>query len=118
MTISAWVIPGLKYKIDAYQSPQVKAERIIEFILDYRSMELSEIITASRHTDFVYTRYLIFYFLRKKTKLTLGKIGEMLSPKTKPYKHETVIRGLKRLNYLIETEQWVKKDIETINISL
>jgi chromosomal replication initiation ATPase DnaA len=109
-----FAIPGLKYKIYPALTDAEKASIILEVIQKYFHIEMKDIASYSRKKGVAYIRHLCMYFLKLETGLTLCKIGELLSFKTKPLDHSTVICGCREIQNLIDTDKSIKKEVYEI----
>jgi chromosomal replication initiator protein len=95
---SAYTIPGI---IKPLQD-QI-AEKIIKFTGQ-------DITIKSRKREIVWARQLAMFILRKKTKMSLSKIGELCGNKD----HATVLHACKSISNLIETDSYFRKKYNEI----
>lgn len=85
----------------------------LELIMDYVSSYvgyLPEDLKGRSHKP-IYTipRHLFFYFSRNYTRLTYREIGEFTNRN-----HATVVHGANNVRDLIETDSFIKQDVENL----
>jgi chromosomal replication initiator protein len=102
-------VPGIKDDYRAEIAPVVTPERIIEAVCEHFKLSLKGLQGRSRVREFVYARHIIFYLLRKHTKMSLKSAGELFGRD-----HTTVIHSVDTLNNLMYTEPDVRAEVELI----
>lgn len=87
----------------------ITPDKIIEIVCDHFKLAVKEVQSRSRVREFVYARNIIFYLLRKHTKMSLKSSGELFGRD-----HTTVIHGIETLNNLMYTDTDVRSEVELI----
>lgn len=110
-TLSAcYAIPGLKY-CEAVVEKKPNSEETLKLIektvCNYYFVNRELLHKKCRKREVVLTRYVIIYFFKIMTTLTLVKIGNYFN-----FDHTTVLHGIKTLRDLIETDETILKDVE------
>ena len=103
---NVWVVPGLRERmvlsnIDLFN-------KIESIILAYYRIDISTFSSKHklRKEYYVAARYLIFYFMKQKTKMSCSAIGRLY------YKdHATVLHALKVINNLNDTDKNFRKEL-------
>jgi chromosomal replication initiator protein len=107
------IIPGIKDRYRDQCAPVMPPGKIIEIVCNHYDLQFEALATKCRIKEHVHARHVIFYFLKKHTKMTLKTMGEMFNRD-----HTTVIHGVEKLHDIIETEPEVKADIELLQAAI
>lgn len=102
-------VPGIKEQYRSINAPMITPDKIIEIVCDHFKLAVKEVQSRSRVREFVYARNIIFYLLRKHTKMSLKSSGELFGRD-----HTTVIHGIETLNNLMYTDTDVRSEVELI----
>lgn len=102
-------VPGIKDEYRKQCAPVITPERIITMVCDHFNLNPEHIKTKRRVKEHVHARHVIFYFLRKHTKMTLKTAGELFNRD-----HTTVIHGLENLSDIMDTEPLVRSEVELL----
>lgn len=102
-------VPGIKEQYRPQSAPVITAEKIIETVCEHFSLTEKQVQGRDRFKEYVYARHIIFYLLRKNTKMTLKSAGELLHRD-----HTTVIHSVETLNNLMYTEPDVRVEVYRI----
>lgn len=102
-------VPGIKEEYKAPILRVVTPEKIIEAVCGHLKLTEKDVLSRSRYKERVYARHIIFYLLRKKTKITLKAAGELLHRD-----HTTVIHSIETLENLMCTEPDVRAEVDQI----
>ncbi len=104
-----WVMPGITL-VPIRRTPEV----VLNILLDYFKIELSELKFKTRKHRMVSTRYIMFYYLYKMTDLSLNEIATIFSPAVTD--HTTVIHGIRYVKDQISSkfENDVKEHVNNI----
>lgn len=86
------------------------AHAIVKLVSNYFSVNMEQLTTGKRNREFVFPRQVIFYFLSKKTKLTLKSMGELFG-----LNHATAVYGIKNITNLNEYDREVKVYISELD---
>jgi chromosomal replication initiator protein len=87
----------------------ITPEKIIETVCEHFKLTFKDLQSRSRVREFVYARHIIFYLIRKHTKMSLKSSGEMFGRD-----HTTVIHSVETLNNLMYTEYDVRSEVERL----
>jgi chromosomal replication initiator protein len=102
-------VPGIKEEYRAVSAPVFTPERIIETVCEHFKLNLKDLQGRSRVRERVFARHIIFYLLRKHTKMSLKSAGDLFGRD-----HTTVIHSIDTLNNLMYTEPDVRAEVELI----
>jgi len=103
--INPYLYPGLDI------SPsEASIATIVMAVKEVTEISWEELISKSRVMDVKDARHLLIYFLRKKTRLTWSKIGDVLNKN-----HATAIHAYERVNALRDYDYYYKKHIPAVN---
>jgi len=91
--ISAYVIPGLKYR----EPKKLDSEMVIESVCEYFNIAHEVLKKKNRKRERVIARQMICFFARKYTTLTLCEVGNLVGGKD----HTTVIHSVNTVNDFI-----------------
>lgn len=100
--------PGLKKR------PNIKAEFIAEAVAEYCGTKVENLKTKGRYRDRVMARKLVFYFLKKHTKMNMRDIAQMFGFRG----HATVTHALNSLRDLRSVYPGIDADILAIENKL
>lgn len=106
-------IPGIKEEYRAVSAPMFTPDRIIETVCEHFKLKLKDLESRSRVRELVFARHIIFYLIRKHTKMSLKSAGELFDRD-----HTTVIHSVDTLNNLMYTEPDVRAEVELIEESI
>jgi chromosomal replication initiator protein len=116
--ISPYLYPGLKREyIDEKLHPYLKKEKMViteEQIFDIVGQDYGltkeQIISRSRKRECVESRHLIAYIIKRKTRFSLAKIGEMVGGKD----HTTIIHSIRTFEDLFGTDSVFRERCENV----
>lgn len=116
--ISPYIYPGLKIEfLDLRQHPYLKKSKMViteEQIFDIVGRDYGltkeQIISRSRKRDCVESRHLIAYIIKRKTRFSLAKIGEMVGGKD----HTTIIHSIRTFEDLFGTDSVFRERCENV----
>jgi chromosomal replication initiator protein len=118
ITANAWILPGLKpdpnTRLIGKLDPQEQLEHVIKTVLEYRGQTESEVICKSRKRERVFSRQLICYLAKRRTKCTLKFIGERLHGRD----HTTVIHSEQTIMDLMDTDPDVVQTVKELQMLL
>jgi len=83
---------------------------VTKIICDYFSIPIQELKERKRTRNLVFTRQIIFYFLKKKTRMTTVAIGDRFN-----LSHSAVLHGVTSLNKLLDYDVEVKAYVNELN---
>ena len=106
-------MPGKWVEMTA-KPKEVLPEKIIETIIEYYGISLSQVLSKQRYRPIIKTRHMIFYFLRTLTNEPLVKIAERLGL----WDHTTVIHATQKIRDLYNIYPDVKYDVDNIRFKL
>ena len=101
---------ALKDIVSPNKPTKITADTIISVVCDHFSVSKADIISSKRNKELVTPRHIIMYLCRKMTDETYKNIAYILGNRN----HTTVIHGEKTIEDLIDTDESVKRTIETI----
>lgn len=102
-------VPGIKEEYRSISAPVITPEKIIEIVCGHFGLTVKNVQSRSRVKEFVYARHIIFYLIRKNTKMKLKSAGELLHRD-----HTTVIHSVETLKDLMYTEPDVRAEVDQI----
>lgn len=102
-------IPGIKESYRTESAPVITIENIISAVCNFYHMDAEGLKGKYRRRGNVHARYVIFYFIRKYTKMTFKEAGLIFNRD-----HTTVIHGLETLKDIMQTEPGVRAEVESI----
>lgn len=105
-TLTYYVIPGLKTK-------KIRFQRIISSVADYYEISTRNMMSKSRHREYVLARNLCFYILQKYFKMTLKEIGRTFNRD-----HTTVIHGIRMFHQDRQVNEQYEQDYQKLKIHL
>jgi chromosomal replication initiator protein len=116
--ISPYIFPGLKREyIDGRLHPYLNKEKMViteeqifEIVGKDYGLTKEQIISRSRKRECVESRHLIAYILKRKTRLSLAKIGEMVGGKD----HTTIIHSVKTFENIFDTDSVFRERCENV----
>lgn len=85
-------------------------EHIRDTVCDYYNLTVEDISTRSRKLEVVQARQIAMYFSKMLTKNSLSSIGMHIGKRN----HATVLHACKKVEDLIETDKYFRKDVEEI----
>lgn len=91
-----WVIPAMPNRLR-----NATSKRILSIITKETDTSIDDIISKTRKREVVQARQMYHHFMRKYTKLSLTRIGDMTGGR----EHATVLHSLKTVNNLVETDK-------------
>lgn len=106
-------VPGIKEEYRAISAPAITPEKIVETVCEHFKLTVKEVNSRKRFKELVYARHIIFYLLRKHTKMSLKSSGELFGRD-----HTTVIHSVETLNNLMYTEPDVRAEVDLIEEKL
>jgi chromosomal replication initiator protein len=116
--ISPYIYPGLKHEyIDGRLHPYLKKEKmtiteeqIFDIVGQDYGLTKEQIISRSRKRECVESRHLIAYILKRKTRFSLAKIGEMVGGKD----HTTIIHSVRTFENIFGTDSVFRDRCENV----
>lgn len=102
-------VPGIKDQYRPICAPVITPDKIIEAVCYHFGLTIKEVQGRCRVKEYVYARHIIFYLIRKNTKMSLKPAGELLNRD-----HTTVIHSIETLSNLMYTEPNVRAEVELI----
>jgi chromosomal replication initiator protein len=116
--ISPYIYPGLKIEfLDSRKHPYLKKskmviteEQIFEIVGRDYGLTKEQIISRSRKRECVESRHLIAYIIKRKTRFSLSKIGEMVGGKD----HTTIIHSIRTFEDLFGTDSVFRERCENV----
>jgi chromosomal replication initiator protein len=116
--ISPYIYPGLKIEfLDSRKHPYLKKskmviteEQIFEIVGRDYGLTKEQIISRSRKRECVESRHLIAYIIKRKTRFSLAKIGEMVGGKD----HTTIIHSIRTFEDLFGTDSVFRERCENV----
>lgn len=85
-------------------------EHIRDTVCDYYNLTVEDISTRSRKLEVVQARQIAMYFSKMLTKNSLSSIGMHIGKRN----HATVLHACRKVEDLIETDKYFRKDVEEI----
>ena len=105
---------NLKEKLTGPLSSPISVDKIIQVVAEYYNLKSHEIIGIKRTKSIAFARQIAMYISRKITRLSTTQIGKYFGDK----EHGTVMHATKKVEDLMNKEQRIKKDIDTLINSL
>lgn len=87
----------------------MKEQDIVQFITEYKNIDLDQIKTKTREWDIVYVRHLLMYSLKSYTKMSFKSIGRMFDQD-----HTTVMNGVRRISTQMIDDDKIAEDVKAI----
>ena len=95
---------------------ETKVERIKQVVAEYYCIIHDGSTRKREHTQY---RQVCMHILKRTTEYSLAKIGAMFpNPDGTPRSHATVLHGVKTVNNLLETDKYMRIDMEKIELKL
>jgi chromosomal replication initiator protein len=116
--ISPYLFPGLKLELlDLRRHPYLKKskmkmteEQILKIVGQECGLTKEQIISRSRKREFVESRHISAYVIKRKTRYSLAKIGEGLGGRD----HTTIMNSVRKFEDLFETDPVFRGKSENI----
>lgn len=91
----------------------IKVSIICNFVSDWHDMGFDKIFANHRKRESIEARYLIFYFIRRYTKLSYSDIGEVSNAFDikRKYNHATVLHACNRIQDRVDIEKMFRYQI-------
>ncbi len=106
----AAITVDLTAKIIGKPAPLVKKASVtdvLRLIASYYGIKINDLRGERRKKEFVFPRQVSMWFLHKELELTLEQTGKELGGRD----HTTVIHGCDKINWLLQHEEEIKKEV-------
>lgn len=108
--ITAYAIPGIKIvPMPPAHDKLITVEIVEQIVSSFFEVPLDKIKMMKRTRVLVDCRCIIFYLLRKHTKMTISAIGKLYGKD-----HTTAIHGLQSCSNLMETDEYFRANVQVI----
>jgi chromosomal replication initiator protein len=97
-----------------YRTPALTPERIIAAVAVQFQVDEDELVGPRRSRQVALPRQVAMYLLREETNASLPAIGDALGGRD----HTTVLYGYEKISDLIETDDFLRKQVSAIRQSL
>ena len=97
-----------------YRTPALTPERIIAAVADQFQVDEDELVGPRRSRQVALPRQVAMYLLGEETNASLPAIGDALGGRD----HTTVLYGYEKISDLIETDDFLRKQVSAIRQSL
>ena len=88
----------------------IKPKEILDVVSKSFNMKVSDLKGKKRNKNIVLARQISMFILKKETNLSYPEIGQFLGGKD----HSTVIHSVKKITSKIETDEDIKKTVDTL----
>jgi chromosomal replication initiator protein len=121
--VNPYVFPAVDFRTRAAFVKRVKPFKnrtplepqvIIAIVADYYKVTPADLMKKTRERNICFVRQVAQYFLKKKTKLSLEKIGEQFVRKGKPFDHTSVIHSVQKVKDLRDAYPEIDSDLNSI----
>lgn len=92
---------------DQKEAQKISPQNIINSVLSYYNLKLSQIKSNKRDREFSLPRQIIYYLLKQEANLPLMDIGALLGGRD----HTTILHGVRKIGKLLENDQKIQEDI-------
>lgn len=103
METSYYALPGLKYKPEYV--PTTTKEIIIREVCQKYDLSFEKLKSKTRERDITFPRHLAMYLIKRRTGMSLEKIGQLFNRD-----HTTVIHALESIQNYIDTDSFGKRE--------
>lgn len=106
-------VPGIKEQYRIESAPIVTPEKIIKTVCEHFELNADGLKGKCRVKELVHAMYVIFYFIRKYTVMSLKSAGLLFNRD-----RTTVIHGLETLSDIMDTEPNVRTEVELLEVAI
>ncbi len=96
------------------QKEEITPDRLINLVSSFTGLSKQDILSNSRKTSIIHTRWMTIHLLNKVCNLSLNQIGELIGDRN----YQTVVYGQKKFQHLIDSNEKWRNKMDEINIML